>query len=101
MESNSEMTVTRETTFLILFFVFIVIPYQNILRGCLVGNLCFISLILSRLSEFSRLAGEVFLNHKSNLECYRVVKLSEVKSGKLSDLFKSVYESITVNEELS
>lgn len=31
-------------------------------------------------SEFRRLAHKVFLNHKSNLEGYSVVKLTQIKS---------------------
>ena len=53
------------------------------------------------LLEFSGLAGKVFLNHKSNLEGYRVVKLTKVKTRELSYLFKTVYEGVTVYKELS
>ena len=52
-------------------------------------------------SEFCRLARKIFLNHKGNLEGYCVVKLTKVKSCKLSDLLKTVHESVSVYEELS
>jgi hypothetical protein len=51
--------------------------------------------------KFSRLAGKIFLNHKSYLEGYRMVKLTKVKTCELSYFFKSVNESVSVNEKLS
>ena len=53
------------------------------------------------LLKFSRLAGKILLNHKRNLEGYRVIKLAKIKAGELSYLLKSVYEGVTVYEELS
>ena len=53
------------------------------------------------LSEFGGLAGEIFLDHKSYLESNGMVELAKIKSGKLSDFLKSVYEGVSVNEELS
>ena len=47
------------------------------------------------------LARKILLDHKRYLEGNSVVELTEVKTGKLSDLLKSVYESVSVNEELS
>ena len=57
--------------------------------------------MLKKLSEFGGLGGEVLLNHKRYLEGNRVVELTEVKTGELSDLFKTVYKSVSVYEELS
>ena len=53
------------------------------------------------LSELGGLACKVLLDHKSNLEGYGVVELTKIETGKLSDLFESVNESVSVNEELS
>ena len=44
---------------------------------------------------------EVSLNHKRDLERDGMVKFSEVESGQLADLLKSVNESVSVNEQLT
>ena len=54
-----------------------------------------------KLSEFDRLGGKVFLDHHGDLEGDGVIKLTEVKSRQLTDLFKSVNKRISVDEELS
>ena len=56
---------------------------------------------IRRTLEFSGLVGKIFLNHERNLEGYRVVKLTKVKAGELSDLLKTVYKSVSMYEELS
>ena len=44
---------------------------------------------------------EVSLNHKRDLERDGMVEFSEVKSGQLANLLKSVNESVSVNEQLT
>ena len=51
--------------------------------------------------EFCGLRLKVFLYHQSNLEGDRMLKLAKVKAGDLSYLLKSVYERVSVYEELS
>jgi len=52
-------------------------------------------------SELDGLGNKVSLNHESNLECDSVVKFTKVKTCELTDLFKSVNESVSVYEQLS
>ena len=52
-------------------------------------------------SELDGLAGKIFLYHKRNLEGYRVIKFTQIKTGQLADLFKSVNESVSVYEKLT
>ena len=56
---------------------------------------------IRRKSEFCGLVGEIFLYHKSNLKGNRVIKLAEIESCELSDLLKTVNESVAVYEKLS
>ena len=57
--------------------------------------------LIAMLSELGGLAGKVLLDHKRNLEGYGVLEFTKVKSCELSDLLKTVDQSVTVNEELS
>ena len=54
-----------------------------------------------KILKFGRLIGKIFFNHQGNLEGYGVVELTQIKTRQLSDLFKSVDESVSVNEELT
>ena len=47
------------------------------------------------------LASEILLDHKRYLKGDSVLEFTEVKTGDLTDLFKSVYESISMYEKLS
>ena len=51
--------------------------------------------------EFGGFAVEVLLNHQRYLEGNCVVELTKVKTGELSDLLKTVNESVSMYEELS
>ena len=51
--------------------------------------------------QFSGLGIEVFLDHECHLESNGVLKLAQVKACELTDLFKSVNQSVSVNEQLS
>ena len=48
-----------------------------------------------------RLGGQVSLDHERNLECNRMVEFAEVETGELADLFETVYERVSVYEQLS
>lgn len=53
------------------------------------------------LSEFCGISRKIFLYHQSYLEDDGMVKLPEIKPGKLFDLFKTVHQSVPVNKKLS
>ena len=44
---------------------------------------------------------KILLDHKGDLEDDRVIKLAQVKAGKLLDLLKTVYQRISVDEQLA
>lgn len=52
-------------------------------------------------SELNGVCRQIFLDHKSDLEDDSMVEFTEVKTCQFLDLFKTVYESISVNEKLS
>ena len=52
-------------------------------------------------SELHGLAGKIFLYHKRNLEGDRVIEFTQIESGQLADLFKSVNERVSVYEKLA
>ena len=54
-----------------------------------------------QLSILDRIGGEIFLDHKSNLEDDSILKFSQIQTCKLLDLFKTIDKSISVNEEFS
>jgi hypothetical protein len=56
---------------------------------------------ISVMSELQGLGVEILLNHERNLEGDCVLKFTKVKTCNLSDFFKSVHESVSVNKELS
>ena len=76
-------------------------PYCRIRCGMYI--ICSVSVINGRFlrSELGGLAGEILLDHKRYLEGYRMIELAKIEPRELSDLLKSVYEGISVNEELS
>lgn len=59
------------------------------------------SLIVHKLLEFYGVRRKILFNHQSDLEDDCVVELAQIQAGELLDLFKSVNQGVTVNEELS
>ena len=64
-------------------------------------RLAYIRIYQCRLLVLRRLASEILLDHKRYLEGDSVLEFTKVKSCDLADLFKSVYESISMYEKLS
>ena len=52
-------------------------------------------------SILSRLGIEVLSDHECYLEGDCVLKLTQIKAGQLSDLFQSVYQGVSMYEQLS
>ena len=51
--------------------------------------------------ELNGLGVEILLDHQRNLEGDCVLELAEIKSRQLADLFKTVNQRISMNEELT
>ena len=61
----------------------------------------YLPLSLFDILEFGRLGIKILSYHKRNLEGDRMVELTEIKSRKVTYLFKSVYKGVSMYEELS
>ena len=57
--------------------------------------------MLRAISELNGISCKILFNHKSDLEDDSVVELAQVETGELLDLVKTIYQSVTVYEQLS